>query len=143
LHRGAVLHWNDIGRILQDGYLRVIDADAGCRCVATVLPPSAYTASGLSSGSTYAMTAISPSCRWHRFVTQNFQPMPSVVCGQHFQAPFIAGREPRIGPSARSARPTLICIGVAGSHGYRPTDRVIAEIVDLWPFALANMAPTE
>jgi hypothetical protein len=34
-------------------------------------------------------------------------------------------------------------LGVAGSHGYRPTDRVIAEIVDLWPFALANMAPTE
>jgi hypothetical protein len=28
---------------------------------------------------------------------------------------------------------------VAGSHGYRPTDRVIAEIADLWAFSLANM----
>jgi prolyl oligopeptidase len=38
------------------------------------------------------------------------------------------------------ARPTLIRIEVAGSHGYRPTDRVIAEIADLWAFSLANMA---
>jgi prolyl oligopeptidase len=36
-------------------------------------------------------------------------------------------------------RPTLIRIEVAGSHGYRPTDRVIAEIADLWAFSLANM----
>jgi prolyl oligopeptidase len=40
-------------------------------------------------------------------------------------------------------RPTLIRIEVAGSHGYRPTDRVIAEIADVWAFTLANMAPAE
>jgi prolyl oligopeptidase len=39
------------------------------------------------------------------------------------------------------ARPTLIRVEVAGSHGYRPTDRVIAEFADVWAFALANMAP--
>ena len=38
------------------------------------------------------------------------------------------------------ARPTLIRIEVAGSHGYRPTDRVIAEMADVYAFALANMA---
>jgi hypothetical protein len=38
------------------------------------------------------------------------------------------------------AKPTLIRVEVAGSHGYRPTDRVIAEIADVWAFALANMA---
>ena len=26
-----------------------------------------------------------------------------------------------------------------GSHGYRPTDRIIAEAADMWAFALANM----
>jgi prolyl oligopeptidase len=36
-------------------------------------------------------------------------------------------------------RPTLIRIEKAGSHGYRPTDRVIAEIADEYAFALGNM----
>jgi len=40
-------------------------------------------------------------------------------------------------------RPTLIRIEVAGSHGYRPTDRVIAETADLWAFALANMESSD
>ena len=39
------------------------------------------------------------------------------------------------------ARPTLIRIEVAGSHGYRPTDRIIAEWADIWAFTLANVAP--
>lgn len=38
----------------------------------------------------------------------------------------------------RCARPTLIRIEKAGSHGYRPTDRIIAEIADEYAFALAN-----
>jgi prolyl oligopeptidase len=38
-------------------------------------------------------------------------------------------------------KPSLIRIEVAGSHGYRPTDRVIAEYADLWAFTLANMEP--
>jgi prolyl oligopeptidase len=38
-------------------------------------------------------------------------------------------------------RPTLIRIEVAGSHGYRPTDRVIAEWADVWAFTLANVEP--
>ena len=37
------------------------------------------------------------------------------------------------------ARPTLIRVETAGSHGYRPTDRIIAEVADLWAFALANL----
>ncbi|MGE5761161.1 MAG: prolyl oligopeptidase family serine peptidase [Gemmatimonadota bacterium] len=36
------------------------------------------------------------------------------------------------------ARPTLIRVETSGSHGYRPTDRVIAEIADEYAFALAN-----
>ena len=35
-------------------------------------------------------------------------------------------------------KPVLIRVETAGSHGYRPTDRVIAEIADIWSFALAN-----
>jgi prolyl oligopeptidase len=36
-------------------------------------------------------------------------------------------------------RPALIRIEKAGSHGYRPTDRVIAEVADIYAFALANL----
>jgi prolyl oligopeptidase len=36
-------------------------------------------------------------------------------------------------------RPVLIRVEVAGSHGYRPTDRLIAERADQWAFAAANM----
>jgi prolyl oligopeptidase len=39
------------------------------------------------------------------------------------------------------SKPTLIRIEVAGSHGYRPTDRVIAEVADQWAFALHNVQP--
>jgi len=37
------------------------------------------------------------------------------------------------------SKPTLIRVEVAGSHGYRPTDRVIAEVADQWAFALHNV----
>src|SRR5262249_28421011 len=37
------------------------------------------------------------------------------------------------------ARPVLIRVEVQGSHGYRPTDKLIAERADQWAFAAANM----
>ena len=37
------------------------------------------------------------------------------------------------------SHPTLIRVETSGSHGYRPTDRVIAEIADEYAFALANL----
>jgi prolyl oligopeptidase len=40
------------------------------------------------------------------------------------------------------ARPTLIRVEKAGSHGYRPTDRIIAEMADVYAFALANLGAT-
>jgi prolyl oligopeptidase len=36
-------------------------------------------------------------------------------------------------------RPVLIRVEVQGSHGYRPTDKLIAERADQWAFAAANM----
>ena len=36
-------------------------------------------------------------------------------------------------------KPTLIRVEVQGSHGYRPTDKLIAERADQWAFAAANM----
>jgi prolyl oligopeptidase len=36
-------------------------------------------------------------------------------------------------------RPILIRVETAGSHGYRPTDKRIAEMADEWAFALTNM----
>jgi prolyl oligopeptidase len=37
------------------------------------------------------------------------------------------------------AKPVLIRVEVQGSHGYRPTDKLIAELADEWAFAAANM----
>jgi prolyl oligopeptidase len=36
-------------------------------------------------------------------------------------------------------KPVLIRVETQGSHGYRPTDKQIAERADQWAFALANM----
>lgn len=36
-------------------------------------------------------------------------------------------------------KPVLIRVEVQGSHGYRPTDKLIAERADLWAFAAAQM----
>jgi prolyl oligopeptidase len=36
-------------------------------------------------------------------------------------------------------RPALIRVEVQGSHGYRPTDRLIAERADMWAFAAAHL----
>ena len=38
-------------------------------------------------------------------------------------------------------KPVLIRVEAQGSHGYRPTDKLIAELADQWAFALANMKP--
>jgi len=40
------------------------------------------------------------------------------------------------------AKPILIRVETQGSHGYRPTDRRIAELADEWAFALAHLRPT-
>lgn len=37
------------------------------------------------------------------------------------------------------AKPTLIRVETQGSHGYRPTDKLIAERADQWAFAAAHM----
>ena len=37
------------------------------------------------------------------------------------------------------AKPILIEVETQGSHGYRPTDKRIAERADEWAFAMANM----
>jgi prolyl oligopeptidase len=38
------------------------------------------------------------------------------------------------------AKPALIRVETQASHGYRPTDKRIAELADEWAFALANMS---
>ena len=41
------------------------------------------------------------------------------------------------------ARPVLIRVETQGSHGYRPTDRQIAELADEWAFAAQAMGIRE
>ncbi len=41
------------------------------------------------------------------------------------------------------AKPVLIRVETQGSHGYRPTDKRIAELADEWAFALAHMVPAK
>jgi len=42
-------------------------------------------------------------------------------------------------PAQGCNKPVLIRVETQGSHGYRPTDKRIAELADEWAFALANM----
>jgi prolyl oligopeptidase len=44
-------------------------------------------------------------------------------------------------PAQGCSKPVLIRVETQGSHGYRPTDKRIAELADEWAFALANMRP--
>jgi prolyl oligopeptidase len=86
-----------------------------------------------------------------------YSPLHNLKAGTCFPATLIttADRDDRVVPSHSfkfaaalqkaqgCPRPTLIRVEVAGSHGYRPTDRVIAEFADLWAFTLANMTPAD
>jgi prolyl oligopeptidase len=45
-------------------------------------------------------------------------------------------------PAQGCDKPVLIRVETQGSHGYRPTDKRIAELADQWAFALANMQAT-
>ncbi|MGH9139844.1 MAG: prolyl oligopeptidase family serine peptidase, partial [Vicinamibacterales bacterium] len=45
-------------------------------------------------------------------------------------------------PAQGCDNPVLIRVETQGSHGYRPTDRRIAELADEWAFALANLHAT-
>jgi prolyl oligopeptidase len=40
-------------------------------------------------------------------------------------------------------KPILIRVETLGSHGYRPTDKRIAELADQWAFTLAQMHVTD
>jgi len=84
-----------------------------------------------------------------------YSPLHNLKAGACYPATLIttADRDDRVVPSHSfkfaaalqqaqgCPRPTLIRIEVAGSHGYRPTDRVIAEIADVWAFTLNNLQP--
>jgi prolyl oligopeptidase len=84
-----------------------------------------------------------------------YSPLHNLKAGTCYPATLIttADRDDRVVPShsfkfaaalqkAQGCdKPVLIRIEVAGSHGYRPTDRVIAEFADIWAFTLANMEP--
>ena len=45
-------------------------------------------------------------------------------------------------PAQGCDKPIMIRVETQGSHGYRPTDKRIAELADEWAFALANMHVT-
>jgi prolyl oligopeptidase len=86
-----------------------------------------------------------------------YSPLHNVKAGTCYPATLIttADRDDRVVPSHSfkfaaalqaaqgCSKPVLIRVEVAGSHGYRPTDRVIAEAADIWAFALANMEPSK
>jgi len=82
-----------------------------------------------------------------------YSPLHTLKAGTCYPATLIttADRDDRVVPSHSfkfaaalqkaqgCPRPVLIRIEVAGSHGYRPTDRVIAEVADVWAFTLQNV----
>ena len=84
---------------------------------------------------------------------RKYSPLQNVKTGTCYPATLIttADHDDRVVPShsfkfaaalqaaQACARPILIRVEVAGSHGYRPTDKLIAERADQWAFAAANM----
>jgi prolyl oligopeptidase len=82
-----------------------------------------------------------------------YSPLHNVKAGVCYPATLIttADHDDRVVPShsfkfaatlqaaQRCDKPVLIRIETQGSHGYRPTDKRIAELADEWAFALANM----
>ena len=82
-----------------------------------------------------------------------YSPLHNVKAGTCYPATLIttADHDDRVVPSHSfkfaatlqaaqgCGRPVLIRIETQGSHGYRPTDKRIAELADEWAFALANM----
>jgi len=82
-------------------------------------------------------------------VLMNYSPLQNVKSGTCYPATLIttADHDDRVVPShsfkfaaalqaAQSCnKPVLIRVEVQGSHGYRPTDKLIAERADLWAFA--------
>jgi prolyl oligopeptidase len=82
-----------------------------------------------------------------------YSPLHNIKKGTCYPAAFIttADHDDRVVPShsfkfaaalqeAQGCdRPVLIRIETQGSHGYRPTDKRIAELADEWAFALGNV----
>ena len=90
----------------------------------------------------------------HHFATLiRYSPLHNVKTGTCYPATLVttADHDDRVVPShsfkfvaALQAaqgcdRPVLIRVEVDGSHGYRPTDRLIAERADQWAFAAAHL----
>jgi prolyl oligopeptidase len=85
-----------------------------------------------------------------------YSPVHNVKSGACYPATLIttADHDDRVVPShsfkfaaamqaAQScAKPVLIRIETQGSHGYRPTDKRIAELAEEWAFTAANMGMT-
>jgi prolyl oligopeptidase len=85
-----------------------------------------------------------------------YSPLHNVVDGQCYPATLVctADYDDRVVPSHSfkfiaalqraqgCERPVLIRIETQGSHGYRPTDKRIAELADQWAFAAAHTGLT-
>jgi prolyl oligopeptidase len=86
----------------------------------------------------------------------DYSPLHNSVEGQCYPATLVctADYDDRVVPShsfkftaarqrAQGCRhPVLIRVETRGSHGYRPTDKRIAELADQWAFAAAHAGPT-
>ncbi len=82
-----------------------------------------------------------------------YSPVHNIVAGRCYPATLVttADHDDRVVPSHSfkftaalqkaqgCAKPTLIRVETQGSHGYRPTDKRIAELADQWAFTAAQM----
>ena len=82
-----------------------------------------------------------------------YSPLHNLVAGRCYPATLVttADHDDRVVPSHSfkftaalqkaqgCAKPTLIRVETQGSHGYRPTDKRIAELADQWAFTAAQM----
>jgi prolyl oligopeptidase len=85
-----------------------------------------------------------------------YSPLQNVKPGVCYPATFVttADHDDRVVPSHSfkftatlqaaqgCSKPVVIRVETLGSHGFRPTDKRIAELADLWAFAAAQMGVT-
>jgi prolyl oligopeptidase len=85
-----------------------------------------------------------------------YSPLHNIVAGRCYPATLVttADHDDRVVPSHSfkftaalqkaqgCEKPVLIRVETQGSHGYRPTDKRIAELADEWAFTAAQMGVT-
>ena len=148
----------DVMNLVKEAEVKFVDfrfTDTRGKEQHVTVPVSAFSEDKFTGGHAW-VTEYGSSSNPQQFQTLiHYSPLHNIRIGTCYPATLVttADHDDRVVPShsfkfaaAMQAaqgcgKPILIRIETQGSHGYRPTDKRIAELADVWAFALANMKP--